>query len=102
MPNNDRGMEMMEMSVVRKLPRKRKSTITTNMAPSSNALPTLPTDDWMKSAWRNIFVFILTSGGRVFWIFSRLASIFSVTRSVLMLGCLEIERITAGVALHEA
>ena len=92
----------MEMSVVRKLPKKRKRMMMTNSAPSSKAFPTLPTDDWMKSAWRNIFVFILTSGGSVFWMFSRFASIFSVTRRVLMFGCLEMERMTAGVALHEA
>jgi len=43
-------MAMMDMSVVRKLPKNKNRITITNMAPSINALPTLLTDASIKSA----------------------------------------------------
>jgi hypothetical protein len=44
-PSNDKGIAKTEISVVRKLARKRKSTKTTHTAPSMSERPTLFTDD---------------------------------------------------------
>ena len=95
-------MATTEMMVVRKLPRNTKRTMMTNTAPSSRARPTLCTDVEMKSAWRNTCVSRCTSAGKDFCISCRLRSICSVTSSVLMLGCLDIDRMTAGRPLREA
>ena len=49
-PSNESGMATTEITVVRKLAKNRKRMITTNSAPSRRAVPTLRTDDSIKSA----------------------------------------------------
>ncbi len=48
--SSESGMANTEITVVLKLPRKRNRMTITNMAPSNRALPTFPTEAWMKSA----------------------------------------------------
>ncbi|MNX72516.1 hypothetical protein D3C86_1038720 [compost metagenome] len=62
---NERGMAVRVMKVVRKFNRKRKSTISTRIAPSRRASSTLATDASMKCAWRNRSPLRLISAGRV-------------------------------------
>ena len=101
-PSSDSGMATTEMTVVRKLPRNRKSVTMTNSAPSTSARPTLPTDASMKSAWRKMRLSMVTSGGSDLRMSSRLRSMFSVTRSVLTLGCLDMDSMTQGLAQCDA
>ena len=49
-PNNDKGIAMIEMSVVLKLPKKSYKMMMTKIAPSMRALATLLTDASMTSA----------------------------------------------------
>ena len=101
-PKSDSGIAMTEMTVVRNEPRKRNRMTMTNSAPSSSALPTLLTEVWMKSACLNICVSRRTSCGSEAAIACRLASICSVTRRVLIFGCLVTARMTAGEAFCDA
>ena len=100
--SRDIGMAMIEMTVVLKLPRNRKRIMMTNTAPSSRALPTLPTEACMKSACWNMCVSILTSAGTDAATSLRLASMALVTLRVLMLGCLLMETMTAGLPFCDA
>ena len=100
--SRDTGIAITEMSVVLKLPRKRKRIRITKRAPSSRARPTLPTEAWMKSACWKMWVSTVMSEGRAAAASCTLRSMALVTLRVLMSGCLLTEMMTAGFAFIEA
>ena len=94
----ERGMATAEMSVARTLPRNRKRTTSTRMAPSRSARVTLRMATSMKSAWRKFSFSITTPGGSARATPSSAASMRRVSSSVLAPGCFWTERMTAGRA----
>ena len=95
---SERGMATAEMSVVRRLPRKRNRMISTRIAPSRRATETLWMATSMKSACRKFSFSMTTPAGSVFSTWARTPSSVRVSSSVLASGCFWTLRMTAGRA----
>ena len=90
------------MTVVRTLARKRISTMTTKIPPSTSDFFTLPMELSMKRLWRKMSVETCTSGGRFFCKSFSEASSLAVRSRVLVAGCLVTVSSTAGLPRSEA
>ena len=95
---SERGMARAEIKVARRLPRKRKSTISTRKAPSRSAIDTLRTATEMKSACRKFWVSIFTPAGNAFARSASTRSVSRVSSRVLAPGCFWTLKTTAGRA----
>ena len=98
----DKGMAVSEMIVVRVFIKKKKSTITTKIAPSKRALCTLFIELLIKCDCLKILVDTFTSAGKFFCSSASASSIFLVSSIVPVLGCFLTVISTAGCASTEA
>ena len=94
----DKGMAVSEISMVRKLPRKKNSTPATKNEAISSFICRLPSEASMKSAWRKKTCGALMPAGRLPFMSASAASRRRVRSTVSAVGCFWMLRMTAGLA----